>query len=134
MARRVSEERFLRVHELRGKGLSQLQIADIVGVSDVRQIQRYLSKRWLENHPELLNLLETSDKLDSDGSIRKPSNRLESLCEDGDHSWLNDDRYEGWAYESEMAPLFKPLTDAGDGYVIPREKRTCWFCGHVGYV
>ena len=134
MSKRVNEELLLRVHELRRKGHTQSQIAEIVEVVEDRQIQRYLSKRWLEKHPELLNLLETSDKLDSDGSIRKPSSRLESLCEDGDHTWLNDDRYEGWARESEMAPLSVPWKDGGGGYAILRYKRTCWFCGHVSYV
>ncbi len=134
MARQVNEERFLQVHKLRRKGLSQSQIADVVGFDDDRQVQRYLSKVWLDRHPQLLSRLETSENHDSDTSLPKPSNRLESLCKGGDHTWLKDERYEGWAYESEMAPLFVPWTDGRGGYVIPRDKRTCWFCGHVSYV
>ena len=134
MARQVNEERFLQVHNLRGKGLSQSRIADIIWDLEVRQIQRYLSKNWLEQRPQLVSLLKANDETDSAASIRKPSNRLESLCEEGDHTWLNDERYEGWAYENEMAPLFVPWEDGGGGYVIPRDRRTCWFCGHVSYV
>ena len=134
MARQVNEELFMQVHELRKKGLSQSRIADIVGASDVRQIQRYFSKNWLEQRPKLLSLLETSDEPDSETLMGRASNRLEYLCTGGDHTWLNDERYEGWAYENELAPLFVPWKDGGGGYVIPRDKRTCWFCGHISYV
>ena len=134
MARQVNEELFMQVHELRKKGLSQSRIADIVGASDVRQIQRYCSKDWLEQRPKLLSLLETSDEPDSETLMGRASNRLEYLCTGGDHTWLYDERYEGWAYESELAPLFVPWKDGGGGYVIPRDKRTCWFCGHISYV
>jgi len=133
MARQVNEELFLQVHELRRKGLSQSRIANIVGILEVRQIQRYCSKVWLDQHPQLVSLLKAKDEPESDSSIRKPINRLESLCKAGDHTWLNDERYEGWAHESEMAPLFVPWQEGGGGYVIPRDKRTCWYCGHVGY-
>jgi len=59
----------------------------------------------------------------------KPTSPLQeeahALCIEGDHRWLNDERFDGHAYETETVSEFRNCI------LSISHKRTCYFCGHV---
>lgn len=81
-----------------------------------------------------LFLKEVIDDWIRSGGIvqRKPTSPLQeeayALCRRGDHSWLDDARFDGIAYRSE------DVSDLVGSLVTIKQKRTCYFCGHVEVV
>jgi hypothetical protein len=84
---------------------------------------------------EHLFFKETVDRWIANSQVlpRTPTNPLQEeakkRCENSDHEWLLDEKFDGIAYSSEDDTM-----QQSEPVISPGYKRTCYFCGYSMFV
>ena len=111
MARRVDEEKIKHAWRLSRRRYSQDKIAACLD-HNKRTVQNWLNRRWLAERS--LSHLATADLAPIPAE----------MCALGDHSWLEEERFEGLVYRRQDANKLI------GNHVIVQHWRVCAFCDH----
>ena len=116
MVRSVGQEAVRKAWRLQREGKSQDEIALAINRS-LRQTSRYLSRKWLKER----NLEHLAY---SEPAMSYLEREAKGRCERGDHSFMEDRRFEGQLYTMRV-----DKTASGTNRTT-REVKTCIFCRH----
>ena len=124
MAQRLNLELIRLAWSLRWKRHTHLEIGKAIKRSS-RQVRNYLDEKWLAERG--IGYLKYGGK-----QIGVPAGFLENQawgqCQNADHSWMDDARFDGHAYI--VKDVNVPTTsDWGSRLINIREVRTCRYCG-----
>ena len=113
-------------------------MADLLGLTSEEQVRRLSRDRKIPGRvPGWQHLFVQSIVnawIKQNQTLPKvPSNPLQEeakkRCENKDHEWLFDERFDGTAYSSEDEAIQQSENVTSVGY-----KRTCYFCGYSTFV